>query len=91
MNYERPILQAILTRLSEPRSKIQILSGARQVGKTTIIKQVLNKIKQPYLYSIAESGFTAHWIDQQWLTSRSMINSNPEGVNSGIIIHQMAE
>lgn len=79
-NYERPILQAILTRLHESRSKIQILSGARQVGKTTIIQQALKKIKQPYLYSIAESGFTTQWIDQQWAISRSMIDLNPEGV-----------
>lgn len=79
-NYERPVLQTILARLNEPRSKIQILSGARQVGKTTVIKQVLKKIKQPYLYSIAESGFTVDWIEQQWAILRSMVDSDSEEV-----------
>lgn len=71
MHYERPILKTITERLGEQRNKIQILLGARQVGKTTLIQQALRKITTRYVYAIAESGFTAYWIEQQWSIARS--------------------
>lgn len=43
--YERPIINTMLKRLNEP--KIQILLGARQVGKTTLIQQALKKVSAP--------------------------------------------
>jgi len=48
MNFERPILQVLIQRLKEPRQKIQILSGSRQVGKTTLSIQALKKVIQPH-------------------------------------------
>lgn len=68
--YERPIIKTILNRLSEP--KIQILLGARQVGKTTLIQQSLKRVSIPFHYIIAESGYTTSWIEQQWAYARAL-------------------
>lgn len=79
MTFERPILQTLVDRLKEPRQKIQILSGPRQVGKTTLSVQALKKITQPYLHVIAESGFEVSWLDQQWAIARSLSHEHPNG------------
>jgi hypothetical protein len=41
ITFERPLLQIIVNRLKEPLPKIQVLSSARQVGKTTLSLQAL--------------------------------------------------
>jgi predicted AAA+ superfamily ATPase len=79
MNFERPHLKTILKRLKEPQNKMQILLGARQVGKTTLIHQAIKKIDIPSHYVIAESGLTALWIEQQWAYARILANSSTEG------------
>lgn len=40
-DYQRPVAGTLLTRLREPRRFIQVLTGPRQVGKTTVAQQVL--------------------------------------------------
>lgn len=79
MNFERPILRKILDRINESQNKMQILLGARQVGKTTLIHQALKKLTVPSQYVIAESGFTTHWIEQQWAYARILSNKSTEG------------
>lgn len=79
MTFERPIIKALVARLQEKRQKIQILSGARQVGKTTLITQALDKINQPHIYTIAESGFSTTWIEQQWAVARALTHQHLEG------------
>ena len=79
VQFERPILKTFIERMNEPRSKIQILSGARQVGKTTLTIQGLKKMQQPHVYEIAESGFTINWIDQQWAKARALSRDYPKG------------
>jgi predicted AAA+ superfamily ATPase len=81
--YTRPILKIILDRLKEP--KIQILLGARQVGKTTLILQALNKVDLPSHYAIAETGYNASWIEQQW--SIAIMKSN--GKSSILVIDEI--
>jgi predicted AAA+ superfamily ATPase len=77
--FERSILTTLVDRLAEPRGKIQILSGARQVGKTTLAIQALDRLDQPHLHIIAESGFNDYWIDQQWAIARALSKEHPEG------------
>ena len=52
--YEREINQTLLSRLEEPRARIQFLSGPRQVGKTTSIRQVLSSLDIPSHYASAD-------------------------------------
>ena len=46
--YKRAEYQIIKDRMEEPRKFIQVVMGARQVGKSTVVKQVLKDISIPY-------------------------------------------
>jgi predicted AAA+ superfamily ATPase len=38
----------------EPRRFIQVISGPRQIGKTTLVKQTLNQLQLPSIYLSAD-------------------------------------
>ena len=42
----------------------------RQVGKTTILRQVLESIDQPVTYADEQNLKGSHWIAQQWDAAR---------------------
>ena len=46
--YKRSEYQLIKRRIEEPRKFIQMVMGPRQVGKSTVVKQVLNDVNLPY-------------------------------------------
>lgn len=46
--YKRAEYQLITERLKEPRRFIQVVMGARQIGKSTVVKQVLKDLDMPY-------------------------------------------
>ena len=48
MEYKRPYFQEVSKRVEEPRSKIQVIIGPRQVGKSTLIGQVLEQCHLPF-------------------------------------------
>lgn len=62
-----------MTRISEPRHFLQVIVGPRQIGKSTMVKQVLKDISMPYLYAVAdaEPSNNAQWISRQWESARS--------------------
>lgn len=68
----RPVFQAILSRVQEPRRFIQVLMGPRQVGKTTLTRQVAEAAGLPTHYvSADEPGPKDHlWVQQQWNIAR---------------------
>ncbi len=41
--YKRAEYQKIKSRLEEERTFIQVVMGARQIGKSTVVKQVLTQ------------------------------------------------
>lgn len=53
--YKRIQYNELRSRIAEPRDKIQVLSGPRQVGKSTLVKQVLQEIDLPYMF-VSGSG-----------------------------------
>ena len=53
MKYSRPIGQRLVARLSEDPQRIQILTGPRQVGKTTLVHQLLASRPAPSSLYIA--------------------------------------
>ena len=55
--YKRAQQAELLLRLSEPRKTIQVLSGPRQVGKSTVLKQIVKEITVPYLLVSADDFF----------------------------------
>jgi predicted AAA+ superfamily ATPase len=70
--FKREIFECLLHRLSEKASLIQVLSGPRQVGKTTLAQQVMQTIDLPHHYASADepSIKTQAWLEQQWQTAR---------------------
>ena len=52
MEYRRPQYSEVLERMNEPRKFIQVLAGPRQVGKSTLIDQVLARSRRGRLQSL---------------------------------------
>lgn len=55
-------------RLAEPRRFLQVVAGARQVGKTTLVAQVLGRLGQPSIFSSADEPALRDrtWLVAQW-------------------------
>ncbi len=77
--FKRPIFEQILRRLSEPRRFIQVLAGPRQVGKTTLARQLIETINFPSHYASADTPTLQHqaWIEQQWQIARLKAAKGP--------------
>ncbi|MEJ2102704.1 MAG: AAA family ATPase [Desulfobacterales bacterium] len=70
--YKRNIYKALMTRLAEPRRFVQVLSGPRQTGKTTLARQAMAGIKIASHYATADEPALKDrtWIEQQWEVAR---------------------
>ena len=75
--FKRSQFDILNTRLSEPRDKIQTISGPRQVGKSTLVKQVLQEIDIPYLSVSADNipKTDTFWISEMWATARARMKA----------------
>lgn len=75
--YKRPAYRTLQQKLLEKRLFLQIVSGPRQVGKTTLVQQVLDGLPRAYYYATAdEPGLLDYtWIEAQWHIARRKINS----------------
>jgi uncharacterized protein len=70
--FQRIHFQQLMKRLDEERAFIQILIGPRQVGKTTLVGQVLASSNVPN-YSISADDVpnsNSVWLEQQWEIAR---------------------
>ena len=75
--YKRSQYDELNSRIKESRSKIQVISGPRQVGKSTLVKQVLQDTDIPYMFVSADnvdSGNTG-WIGEVWSTARARMKA----------------
>ncbi len=70
--FTRTQATVLLGRLKEPRRFIQVLSGARQVGKTTLVLQVAERGKLPYHFASADQPTLrgSGWVETQWEQAR---------------------
>jgi uncharacterized protein len=66
--FVRKELDQLSQRMAEPRRFMQVLVGPRQVGKTTLVRQLLDQLTMPRLYVSADAVGAANsvWIAQQW-------------------------
>lgn len=73
--FRRSAFDQLRRRLSEPRRFIQVLSGPRQCGKTTIVRQVIDECGLPSHYATADSPTLRDhvWIEQQWEVARARL------------------
>lgn len=70
--FRRSEFEVLAGRIAEPRRFIQILTGARQVGKTTLVRQLIEVAGMSAHYASAdEPGSLGDvWIAQQWEIAR---------------------
>jgi predicted AAA+ superfamily ATPase len=62
----------LLKRLKEKRRFVQVLAGPRQVGKTTVVRQVMKAARIPAHYASADEPTLRDrtWLEQQWDIAR---------------------
>jgi hypothetical protein len=72
MAYTRPLAATLARRLTEPRRFIQAVAGPRQVGKTTLVQQVLAASDRVTRFASADEPTLrgSGWIAQQWDAAR---------------------
>ncbi len=70
--FRRPQAAQLARRIGEPRRFIQVVAGARQVGKTTLVQQVSEAAGLPVRYASADEPTLrgAEWIAEQWEAAR---------------------
>lgn len=68
----RPHARVLLRRIKEPRRFMQLVAGARQVGKMILVRQVLESCGRPVAYASADEPTLRGraWIEQQWEAAR---------------------
>jgi len=66
------IFQTIKKRIEEPRRFVQVLAGPRQVGKTTLARQIMAEKGVVSHYATADEPTLRDrtWLEQQWETGR---------------------
>jgi hypothetical protein len=72
MAFIRPQAADLARRLKEPRRFIQAVTGPRQVGKTTLVQQVVGASRLPARFASADEPTLREppWITQQWEAAR---------------------
>lgn len=82
-SYRRPHAALLASRLAEPRRFIQVLAGPRQVGKTTLVRQVVDTAELPFVFASADEPTLRGpgWVAQQWDAAR--LSMGPRG---GILV-----
>lgn len=68
MSYQRQLTKTLGDILARPTSVIHVLIGPRQVGKTTIARQIESALDLPVIYASADSPgqLDFSWIEAQW-------------------------
>ncbi|HOO84162.1 MAG TPA: ATP-binding protein [Prolixibacteraceae bacterium] len=73
----RSQIQIIEKRLNEPRKYIQVIVGPRQVGKSTLVSQLLEKISMPHTFESADgvANINTTWLQQIWESARLIMST----------------
>ncbi len=83
--FVRPQAQGLSRRLAAPRRFLQAVAGPRQVGKTTLVGQVLAQLGLPSRQASADEPALRDrgWIEQQWELARLLAR---EGGRRGAVL-----
>jgi len=84
--FQRSVIKPLEVRIKEKRNFIQVIAGPRQVGKTTLISQLLERIEIPSMYISADGAGPqgAIWIEKHWEAARRTLIS--EGTAELILV-----
>ncbi len=71
--FQRAHLQTLIKRIEEPRRFIQVVLGPRQVGKSTMVQQMLTRMNLPFHSVSADAvmASSAVWLNEQWEVARA--------------------
>lgn len=75
--YARPLVEVLRKRMLEKRGLIQILTGPRQTGKSTAIKQAFEGLTLPTHSVSADFGDTS-WLRTEWQQARNLAKAKDE-------------
>lgn len=72
--FQRSSAAVLRDRLREPRRFLNVVAGPRQVGKTTLVRQVVDGLSMPaHLVSADDPGLRDRaWLDAQWQVGRAL-------------------
>jgi predicted AAA+ superfamily ATPase len=82
---QRNQLETVKSRMNEPRKFIQVLMGPRQVGKTTMMKQLTEEVEIETISVSADGVINSNWlwIQQIWENARIQLKN---ATNNEIIL-----
>lgn len=80
MTYIRKEYHTLLSRLQEPRRFMHVLAGPRQVGKSTLVRQVVQELTIPYSVEVADAvdPKDSDWIRRIWEGARTTMTLRGE-------------
>ncbi|MBO7082320.1 MAG: ATP-binding protein [Bacteroidales bacterium] len=80
MDFKRSQFIEIIQRINEPKRFIQVLAGPRQVGKSTLMDQVLAECPLPYYLYNADGvdENDADWIRRTWESVRAQMDTRQQ-------------
>ncbi len=72
MVYKRSQFETLKERIEEPRRFMQVVAGPRQVGKSTLVGQVLDEVSIPHTTEVADAvaPSDSDWIHRIWEAAR---------------------
>ena len=78
--YQRRHLDILKSRMAEPRRRMQIVMGPRQVGKSTLVGQFTEGISVPFDFFAADgvNRFDSSWIPNKWQQVRMRMDIHSE-------------
>lgn len=84
--YTRKEFALLRQRLEEPRHFIQVVLGPRQIGKSTLMKQVLKSLAVPHLFFAADDVPTSQkkWISDCWSQARLTVRG--QGLKEMVLV-----
>ena len=80
MKYTRKQYYTLKERIEEPRRFIHVLAGPRQVGKSTLVEQVLKSLTIPHSIEVADAvePNDNDWIRRVWESARTTMTLRGE-------------
>ncbi len=84
--YVRPQADELAKRIAEPRRVIIAVAGPRQVGKTTLVRHVVEASGIPARYASADEPTLrgSEWLSQQWEAAR--IEARDAGRGGSVLV-----
>jgi predicted AAA+ superfamily ATPase len=74
MTFEREVVDQVCRMVTKGPALLQILVGARQVGKTTAATQVIRRLGLPHAFAAADAPLPPgpEWVETQWTRARAL-------------------